>query len=126
MAGAWTLEDALNFVQELAVVIEPVGYYPGLTGSVVFARKGRVYKGRSSSDIDVILYPASTAAFNMKDLKAALKSFGLVLVVPRARVKAKWRRLGSQDNKHVEVWDYYGRKVDFFFWPESEVRDDER
>lgn len=111
----WTLEEALTFVRELAAVIEPAGYYPGLTGSVVFARKGRIYKRRSSSDIDVILYPASTAVVDEEGLKGALRSFGLVLAVPRERVTAKWRKLGSQDDKHVEVWDYRGRKVDFFF-----------
>jgi len=106
--GPWSLPEALQLVRELVEPLRSVGYALGLTGSVLT-------KGESTHDLDLVLYPLSSAKEDPTALRAALEAHGLKLHVPKERVQKTWRRLGSQDEKHVEVWLYQDRRVDLFF-----------
>lgn len=45
-----TLEEAIIICKELEVKLKEIGYHCGLTGSML-------YKGQSTKDIDIIIYP---------------------------------------------------------------------
>jgi len=102
----WTMSDALDFVRKLAKVVGP-HYHLALAGSVLL-------KGRSRKDLDVVVFPASTAERDEAALFAALEAFGMRRMVDVPGVHARWRRLGSADEKRVEVWRWQGRRVDLF------------
>jgi hypothetical protein len=104
----WTLDAAVEFFRMLWDELEPLGYYVGLTGSVVT-------KGRSFHDLDIIIYPASTKRRDHAVLLEGLKKAGMKLLFEREVVVKAWRRRGSDDEKHIEVWDYKGKRVDIFF-----------
>lgn len=103
----WTLEEAVAFVRELKKTLAPANCGVGLTGSVLF-------QGHSYNDLDVLLYPLS-GQLDTAAVAAALSRGGCVLRADRARVTATWRKKGSTDTKHVEIWSYKGKRVDFFF-----------
>ena len=108
----WTLTTALEFIVRLETHLRPIGYACGLTGSVLT-------KGGSSHDLDVIIYPLSTATSGSRSYYGAtfaLQDMNLEQVFDRAFVQAQWRKKGSLDTKHVEVWrDQKNRRIDFFF-----------
>lgn len=45
-----TFEEAITLCRELEVRLKDIGYHCGLTGSML-------YKGKSTKDIDIIIYP---------------------------------------------------------------------
>lgn len=49
----WTLEEGVMFVHGLEHFMKDIGVHVGITGSVL-------YKGSSTKDLDIILYPHST------------------------------------------------------------------
>lgn len=104
---AWVLDDGLTLVRDLAERLRP-RYFIGLTGSVLV-------KGRSFNDLDVIVYPGSSVDQDKGFVEKVLTASGLRRLHTVDVVQAKWRRHGSQDAKHVEVWEYQGKKVDVFF-----------
>ncbi len=104
----WRIGEALSFLRMLWDVLEPLGYYVGLTGSVMT-------KGHSSNDLDIIIYPASTKKLDRARLLNGLEVAGLKQRFRRDTVVQAWRGLGSDDEKHVEVWVYQGKRVDIFF-----------
>jgi len=104
----WTMDDATVFVRALWEVVQKRGYHAALTGSVLT-------KGCSSNDLDIILYPHSTKEQNYEGLVAALKDFGMVQKLGVAGVHKAWVKLGSNDEKHVEIWTWQGKKVDLLF-----------
>lgn len=104
----WTLTQAVDFLTRLQAHLRP-RWFVGLTGSVLYSG------GHSRNDLDVLVYPASSAHPDIEGLKASLESFGLKLLYDRDVVVRRWRRLGSDDCKHVEVWEHEGRRVDLFF-----------
>ena len=104
----WVLDDAVVFLRTLQEHVELVGYHVGLAGSVLT-------KGRSGNDLDIILYPATTAHKDYEGLIEALERAGLKRSIEREVVTRRWRRLGSEDRKHVEVWEYGNKRVDVFF-----------
>jgi hypothetical protein len=70
----------------------------------------------------VVVYPLSTARLDEPRLREALVAFGLTCIVDRERVTRAWRRLKSQDDKHVEVHEWRDplfpaelHRVDVFF-----------
>ena len=107
MSG-WTRDEALTLVAALWPSLKAVGYYVGLTGSVLV-------KGTSRNDLDLIVYPASTTSQDKNRVVGALMDAGLTRLTGRDGVHRRWRRLGSSDEKHVEVWELDGKKVDVFF-----------
>lgn len=104
----WKLEEAVTFFRALWEALMPVGFYVGLTGGVLV-------KGQSSHDLDIIIYPASSKTHDHAALLAALEKFGMKLKFDRDVVVRRWRKLGSDDEKHIEVWEYRGKRVDVFF-----------
>ncbi len=110
----WALEEALPVVRELQALVEPLGYHMGLMGSVLT-------KGSSSKDLDLIIYPATTATHTPESIgfvRVALAQAGLQLLVPVEKVQARWTKIRSmylQDEKHCEIWLYKHRRIDLFF-----------
>ena len=104
----WTLETALSFVRELEARLRPIGYSVALGGSVLL-------HGKSPSHLDLVIYPLSSKGLRPQSLKSALLEHGLTQVATRERVQQVWRRKGSDDTKHVEIWRTNDRRVDLFF-----------
>lgn len=110
MTSNWTWGDCQVFVKELRLVALGAGYAVALAGSVL-------YRGESKKDLDIVLFPLGGTDRDLDRLKAALKSYGMVLELAEAEVKAQWLRdYDSRDTKHVEIWKAPdGRRVDLFF-----------
>jgi len=108
----WTLEHAQQFLGDLQNQLRPIGWCVGLTGSVL-------YNTVSQKDIDVILMPMGDGPWKqttLHELYLKLYDLGFRLVKNAAEVKEEWLRdHNSHDTKHVEIWEYNGRRVDFFF-----------
>lgn len=109
----WNLTEAIQFVRALDPVLRKAGFGVGLTGS-------NLTKGKSTDDLDIIVYPLSTPDCDYAKLAKALRSFGMKLKYPRKDVQAHWRAKGSIDSKWVEVWTisdkrWFDRRVDVFF-----------
>ena len=103
----WTIPSARLLVRSLLERLAPL-YYVGLTGSVL-------RNGFSGNDLDLIVYPSSSVRQDKDFVVQALVDAGLKRRSSREFVKAIWQRKGSDDEKHVEVWEYEGKKVDIFF-----------
>lgn len=103
----WTREEAFTLIDELSRRLAP-DYYLGLAGSLLL-------KESSTNDLDLIIYPACSLRQNYERVSRALIKAGLRKMHSRDVVHAQWRKLGSEDTKHVEVWSYNGRKVDIFW-----------
>lgn len=105
---SWTFEEALAFVKQLEMWLEPAGFHAAMTGSVLS-------KGQSNKDLDLVLFPHDTSKIDMSFLRYSLGKAGLEPVHSRAKVAALWERQRSNDTKHVEVWAYRNKRVDLFF-----------
>lgn len=107
---AWTFVQSLEFVRHLEKVLEPLGFHTALGGSVL-------QEGKSSNDLDVIVFPHNNGRVNFDPIHQALRDeMGLVLLADRIQVARIWVRRGSFDTKHVEAWKTEkGQKVDLFF-----------
>jgi hypothetical protein len=107
--SVWTLVDALEFVRSLEIEVVRTGYHVGLRGSVIM-------RGRSENDLDVIIYPHDSTKCDYDYLVTALHAAGLRRIADVNHVHAHWRRKGSTDEKHVEIWSYGEHlKVDILF-----------
>jgi hypothetical protein len=102
------LTGALILARVLEEALAPVGFHVGLIGSVLI-------KGQSSNDLDLVLFPNSTAKIDVLEVWQQLHKAGLRPVKTRAQVARAWEYSGSRDAKHVEVWMYQNRRVDLFF-----------
>lgn len=103
----WVLDDALALIRKLAERLAPQ-YHLALAGSVLL-------RGQSRNDLDLIVYPASSEAQDKDFVAKVLTEEGLKRLHDREVVHRAWRRRGSDDAKHVEVWEYKDRKLDVFF-----------
>jgi len=107
--GPWALEEAVVLLQRLRPLLELRGFSVGLTGSVLS-------RGISSHDVDIIVYPLqSTPRTDMAVAKEVLRDAGLRCVLTAEFVQSSWRKRGSCDEKHVEVWRDGNRRIDVFF-----------
>lgn len=108
----WTLEEAVTFIRALEEPLRLAGWGIGLTGSVLF-------RGSSSKDLDIIVYPlTSNANREPEDVYEVLKAYPRRMT--RLRTKEQlheiWREKGSDDEKHVESWTIdHVLRVDIFF-----------
>jgi hypothetical protein len=94
--------SAVDFIQQVEELVRPFGYHAGLTGSCLF-------KGYSSKDVDVILYPHKTSqTLAFEDVLSKIS----VLDVPKG---APRNHAQYGDLKNVFVSSFRGRRVDFFF-----------
>jgi hypothetical protein len=106
---AWTFVQSLEFVRKLETVLDPLGFHTGLTGSVL-------QEGKSSNDLDIIVYPHNSGRVNFDPIHQALKDMGLQLLADHTQVARVWIRKGSFDTKCVEAWKTEkGQKVDLFY-----------
>jgi len=107
MKVKWTLDEALTFCRELQKYI--VGFSVGMTGGVL-------HKGNSCKDLDIIVFPNSTALhLDPQGLRLQFIEFGMRCMLNRDQVRAEWKKQGSEDTKHVEVWNYKGKRIDVFY-----------
>lgn len=105
----WTREEALEVCAAIEVPLKKVGWAIALSGSLLT-------KGKSTKDFDLIVYPYTTANADKMAVKTLLLSMGFTCVHEEAVVKETWKRLGSSDTKHVEVWATdQNKRVDLFF-----------
>jgi hypothetical protein len=104
----WDIEKARELVEPLIKDMWAAGFFIGIVGSVFT-------KGKSTKDLDLILAPLTTAKVDLDAAKAVLTAHGWTLYVDRETVTAKWRQVGSLDEKHVEVWLHNERRIDIFF-----------
>ena len=102
----WTLEQGLRFVRLLEQALAP-HYHVALLGSVL-------QKGESAKDIDIMIVPHTTERNNIWEIWSLLNGFGLHFKIGCDVVHDAWRKAGSADTKHVEVWTYRGKRVDVF------------
>lgn len=73
------------------------GWHVALGGGVLL-------RGWSNHDLDLIVYPHSSERANLLKLRKTLQAAGMVRRASAAAVQEEWRKLGSRDCKHVEVW----------------------
>lgn len=97
------------FLAALCPELRTVGYDVALGGSVLT-------RGASAHDLDLVVFPLRTSTQNRSALLVTLERFGMHRQHSVEVVHARWRALGSRDEKHVEVWvDWAGRRIDLFF-----------
>jgi hypothetical protein len=107
--ATWTLEEAGALVAYLDAPLKAAGFAVGIGGSVIA-------KGRSDHDVDLIIFPMTTAKPHEPELaRAVLRRLGLHLVIDRERVVKGWRSIGSRDEKHVEIWERNKKRIDVFY-----------
>lgn len=106
--ASWTLEQARALIDELVEPLKVAGYGLALAGSVL-------HKGESKHDLDLIVFPLSSETTDLSPARKAFHACGLRLFVGREHVVETWRKQGSRDDKHVEIWERANRRVDIFF-----------
>lgn len=103
----WTLDDALPVVRSLNIALSEVGWCVALGGGVL-------NKGWSYHDLDLVLVPFDSTKAHRKEVDLVLLSEpGWVRTHRVEEMHANWRSRGLKDRKHVEAWQYGGRRVDF-------------
>lgn len=104
----WTFNEArmtIVLLEELAKE-QHAGWHFALAGGVLL-------RGSSTHDVDIIAFPHVTLAGNRKALRRVLRTCGWYLRMKAWELHKYWRRKGSPDRKHVEVWKTTdGRRVD--------------
>lgn len=93
----WTLDDGLALVRRLEPLLASVGWHCGLAG-------GTLHKGSSAKDVDVIVFPRDSTRANKTRMRNALRAAGLRPWRRRDAVQRYWRKIGSTDEKWVEIW----------------------
>lgn len=106
----WTLEEGQALVAALWEPMKEMGLYVGMTGSTL-------WRGWSTKDLDIILYPSSTAKpVDPERVRAYLRTLGWRVLLTTEQIQKIWREKGSDDSKHVESWlTKERRRVDLFF-----------
>lgn len=104
----WVIEEGIDFCRRLNKHLTPIGYVVALTGSVLI-------KGKSYKDLDLVVFPLSTVKTDELLLRHTLMNFGIRPWIPVEEVHERWRKLGSEDTKHVEIWRFGIRRIDLFF-----------
>jgi hypothetical protein len=104
----WTLAEGADLCKRLSLNLKPIGYAIAITGSVLT-------KGKSHKDLDLVVFPLSTERLDAELLRKTLMDFGLRPWIPMEEVHERWRKLGSDDTKHVEIWRSGIRRIDLFF-----------
>jgi hypothetical protein len=104
----WHLYDASMFAQTIIPPLREAGWGCALGGSVL-------EHGWSGHDLDLVVFPRNTNSINRVLLDRVFFDAGMRLVHSVQTVHAGWRKQGSFDQKHVEVWETAdGRRVDIF------------
>lgn len=105
--SSWTLEEGLVVVRELEAQCSRYGWHFALGGGVLL-------RGQSDHDLDVIVYPhSSRVGVDTGKLRARLRDLGWKLRGRAEYVIEEWRKKGSIDRKHVDIWATPdGKRVD--------------
>jgi hypothetical protein len=106
--SSWNIDEGLHLLRTLRPALLKAGWAVGLGGSLA-------YKGSSEKDADIIVFPMSSDKVDFEALYSVLNEFGLKQLYNREQVVARWRAIGSTDTKHVEIWSYGSKRVDFLF-----------
>jgi len=102
----WTLEDGLSVLRNIHAPLASAGFGIALGGSLL-------YRGHSKKDIDVIIFPMRKGAVKVDAAFVVLEFLGWTRWFSVETVQARWRKIGSADTKHVEVWKTPdGRRAD--------------
>lgn len=111
----WTLEEALEICRRFEDT--NCGWHVALGGSVL-------KNGHSDKDLDLIFFPHDAAEYRLYSLQEVLESWGWSIRVDALTIMEFWREKGSNDIKHVDVWQTQdGRRVDAII-PSIEYHDD--
>lgn len=115
----WTLEDGRALAFKLETELAGKGWHVMLGGSVLLA-------GHSTKDLDLAVYSRSTTEpHDMADVWRAMKALGFRRKSDAPMTRAIWRRLGSTDQKTVEIYrDDKRRRVDVFYFAPGMFEDD--
>ena len=106
----WTLVSARGIIAVMETHLAPRGFHVALAGGVLA-------RGHSKHDLDVVVFPhckrpMSTARSREWAIRQSLRAAGLVRRRTWCQMHAYWRKHGSWDTKHVEVWVLGARRVD--------------
>jgi hypothetical protein len=101
----WTLQSALEVVNELTPLLKAANWYVALGGGVL-------NRGESSHDLDLVMVPYSTERVELFELYNVFVQLGWERTHDAFMVQRTWRKKNSTDNKHVEVWESHGRRID--------------
>ena len=100
----WDLASGRQFIRIFNEHLHTVGYACGLTGSVL-------ERGKSNKDLDVIVFPLKKLqAISQVDLERSIQDFGMKFVRLPNHGKGY-----TDDGKLVQVWSFFGLRVDLFF-----------
>lgn len=111
MSRAWTRSAAIRFAARVERALAPLKFHVGIVGSVL-------HRGRSSKDLDLIVYPhdLSTATWNDDDIKVYMYRAKLVRRLSARMLLQYWAAKSSSDTKYVDVWERPGgQRVDVFW-----------
>lgn len=107
----WTLVEGRELATLLEGALTHSGWHVALGGGVL-------HKGDSKKDLDLVVYPHSTATpHTMLSVQLAMEALGFRRVSSADATRDIWRDLGSKDEKTVEVFrDKHRRRVDMFYF----------
>lgn len=102
----YTDQQAVELCREIEPFLAKIGYHCALTG-------GCLFRGSSTKDFDVIVYPHKTTerleeSVLIKKLESIYKA---TTVVPRPHEYA------GDTKKVVAMWNKHGYRTDFILWP---------
>jgi hypothetical protein len=102
----WCRDEAVALCAHLWKALDPV-FHVGLTG-------GCLYRGHSTKDVDIIIYPRNEpgAGFSVDRARKMLTAAGLKFIREPATDPSgsRWA------HRLVEVWEWEGKRVDVFFF----------
>lgn len=106
----WTLEQGLEILRNLEKNLKPLKYTSTLGGGVLF-------KGFSTKDLDIFIAPYNKTDVNHDSLIKILEGLGFIRKKTKEEVHKGFEYAGDSEkiHKHVEIWDFNGKRVDFFF-----------
>lgn len=108
-ASTWVLEDAIKLVRLIEPVIRPFGFHSALGGGVL-------QRGSSAKDVDIMLYQRShEVAGTFSDVLTALKTIGFGDKFYLCKGD-KYADPTFGDFKSVYVTEFFGKRVDLFFF----------
>ena len=98
----WTLDEAIAVTRIIETHIIPADYHCALGGEVL-------HKGSSDKDLDIFIYPHNGRSLNPSLVRLKLQLAGCKCCF------APGHSENSNDIKVIELWDYKGKRIDFFF-----------
>lgn len=102
----WSLEQGLAVAREVEAAVVSLGWHVALGGGVMKI-------GASRHDLDLIFYPHDARVVSLRHLARGLRSLGWARRHGAPFLWRQWRKRGSGDTKHVEVWQTRrGSRVD--------------